>query len=119
MHIKNLLVSVAGKTIILSEEVERIMAPYQQLPKPRSIELTNYKATKRQAKKSSYGSKSKNGKRPQISPKRITFQKKFILIKYMGEEAPKQFTLKDCVVALKGSCLKWNCRPVNWKFVLK
>ena len=100
IHIKIVLVSVAGKTI--SEEVGRIMAPYEQVPKPRSIELKNYKATKRQAKKGLYGSQLKKGKHPQIFPKRITFQKKLVVIKYMGEAAPKQFTLKDSVVAMRG-----------------
>ena len=35
----------------------------------------------------------------QISPKRITF---LIVLKYMGEEAPKEFTLKDSSVVLRG-----------------
>ena len=48
-------------------------------------------------KKGSYGTKGKH-----TLPKRLTFQKKLIVIKYMGENAPKKFTLKDRIVALRG-----------------
>lgn len=35
-------------------------------------------------------------------PKKVTFQKKLVVIKYMGESSPRQFTLKDKFVALRG-----------------
>ena len=84
-----------GKTI--SEEVQKIMAPYGQPA------LTNVRGTKRQAKKASfYGGAFKKGKHRQVSPKHVCFQKKLIVIRYMGKNAPKQFTLKESIVALRG-----------------
>lgn len=100
-HISTLLplIVTAGKTI--AEEVERIMGPYGGVPKPCGIELEKPRVTKRQVK-TLYGTKSKKGKHVQVSPKSITFKKKLVVINYMGEEAPKQFTLKDSYVVLRG-----------------
>ena len=72
------------------------MAPYDQgrLPK-RGIEFTDRRSTKCK------GPKFKKGKLSTPSRK-ITFQRKLVVIKYMGENPPKHFTLKDSVIALRG-----------------
>ena len=73
------------------------MAPYGQPA------LTNIRGTKRQAKKASfYVDAFKKGKHRQVSPKQVCFQKKLIVIRYMGGNALKQFTLKESIVALRG-----------------
>ena len=34
--------------------------------------------------------------------KKITFQKKIVIVKYMGEQAPSSFTLKEDIIQLRG-----------------
>ena len=72
------------------------MAPYAQgqLSK-QGIKLTDQRSSK------SKSLKFKKGKLT-ATPRRITFQRKLIVIRYMGEKPPKHFTLKDSVVALRG-----------------
>ena len=67
------------------------MAPYER-GSTHSIELFNCRSAKRK------GSKYPKGK----FPRKVMFQKKLIVICYVGEKAPKQFTLKDSVIALRG-----------------
>ena len=70
------------------------MAPYER-GTTHSIELFNCRSAKRK------GSKYPKGKFRAL-PRKVMFQKKLIVICYMGEKAPKQFTLKDSVIALRG-----------------
>lgn len=49
-----------------------------------------------------YGSALKKGKHPEPSPNRITFQKKLVIVNYMGPNAPTPFTLKKGLVAMRG-----------------
>ena len=70
------------------------MAPYGGIPKPMGIELSSRK----RKGKSPYGVNSKKGK---YVSKKITFQKKLVVLRYMGE-GKKQFTLKESSVILRG-----------------
>ena len=71
------------------------MAPYGTHSTHTSIELSDFMGSKRRGK---FGHTQRKGK----LPKRMYFQKKLVVINYMGESAPKQFTLKDNIVALRG-----------------
>ena len=78
-----------GVFFIGAEEVERIMAPYgTPQPMASSIEL-RHGGKRRHGKKPYYPSKKQA-----LTPKKVTFQKKLVVLKCLGEGV-KQFTLKD------------------------
>lgn len=91
----NISYIMLGKSI--ADEVQRIMASYGGLPKPRGIELTSHTTSHKRKGKTPYGVSSKKGK---YVSKRITFQKK-ILLRYMGKNK-NQFTLKESSVTVRG-----------------
>ena len=71
-------------------------APYgTPQPMASSIEL-RHGGKRRHGKKPYYPSK-----KPALTPKKVTFQKKLVVLKFLGEDV-KQFTLKDSRVLLRG-----------------
>ena len=72
----------------------------------RDINLIDRRPRKQRSKKGiaydNYVCMRKKGQHPCCSKRQATFQKKIVVVKYMGSNPPKQFTPKENLVAMRG-----------------
>ena len=81
------------------KEVQQILKPLPVSKKPTLIDRRPKRKSKLKVAESKYGSpkSTKGGKKP--AP---TFQKKLVVVEYMGEDSPKSFGLKESYVIMRG-----------------
>lgn len=79
-----------GQSVV--KEVQQILRPF---PMSKKLERRPKRTSKLKLAESKYGSSKTNKQHP-------TFQKKLIVMDYMGEKAPTNFTVKDCYIIIRG-----------------